>query len=186
MSAAESLIGSALRAHGEAPERESPAAGGLIYREVKKDEGLMLTRSTPELDLVIRPYQPADEAAVIDLWQRCALVVPWNDPQRDIALKLQAQPYLFLVGTLAERVVATVMVGYDGHRGFINYRAVSPDCQRRGIGRRLMEAAEAELRKLGCPKINLMVRTSNKTVIAFYERLGFTLDAVVCMGKRLH
>ena len=136
-------------------------------------------------DVVIRPFQPADEAAVIELWHRCGLVVPWNDPRRDIALKLQVQPHLFLVGTIQGRVVAVVMAGYEGHRGWINYLAVAPDLQRQGIGRRMMEHAEAELRKLGCPKINLMIRTSNQDVIAFYQRLGFAVDNVVCMGKRL-
>src|SRR5262245_30660532 len=95
--------------------------------------------------LVIRAFEPADEAQVIDLWHRCKLVVPWNDPARDIALKLQVQPELFLVGVGGGRVVATVMAGYGGHRGWINYLAVAPDWQGRGVGRRIMEEAEAAL-----------------------------------------
>lgn len=141
--------------------------------------------STPEPEPVIRPYETADEAAVIDLWHRCGLVVPWNEPRRDIALKLQVNPELFLVGVLAGRVVATVMAGYEGHRGFINYLGVDPELRRRGLGRRIMAAAEAKLRERGCPKINLLVRTSNTGVIAFYERLGFKMDDVVSLGKRL-
>jgi ribosomal protein S18 acetylase RimI-like enzyme len=82
-------------------------------------------------------------------------------------------------------VVATAMAGYEGHRGWINYLAVSPELQRCGIGRRIMEEAEARLRALGCPKINLMVRNTNAAVIEFYRRIGFQLDEVVCMGKRL-
>jgi ribosomal protein S18 acetylase RimI-like enzyme len=141
--------------------------------------------SAPEPRWTVRPYEAADEAAVIDLWQRCGLVVPWNDPRRDIALKLQVNPELFLVGTLDGRVVATVMVGYDGHRGWINYLGVDPDVQRHGFGRRIMDVAEAKLRERGCPKVNLQVRSSNAGVIAFYERLGFRVEDRVSMGKRL-
>jgi len=133
----------------------------------------------------IRPYRVLDEAEVIDLWRRCGLVVPHNDPQKDIEKKLKIQPELFLVGTFEDKVVATVMAGYEGHRGWINYLAVSPDHQGQGYGRRIMAEAEASLRKLGCPKINLQIRTSNKSVIAFYKHLGFSQDDVVSMGKRL-
>ena len=136
-------------------------------------------------ELRIRLFEACDQEAVVALWHRCGLVVPWNDPKTDIALKLQFQPGLFLVGTLDRRVIATVMVGYEGHRGWVNYLAVSPELQRRGIGRRMMEEAEAKLRELGCPKMNLQVRTSNKSVIAFYEHLGFSDDHVIGLGKRL-
>jgi ribosomal protein S18 acetylase RimI-like enzyme len=141
--------------------------------------------SPDEPDLTIRPYEPSDEAAVIDLWRRCGLVVPWNDPQHDIALKRQVNAELFLVAVAGGRLVGTVMAGYDGHRGAINYVGVDPELRRRGYGRRLMAAAEELLRQRGCPKINLHVRTSNTGVIAFYERLGYKLDPTVCLGKRL-
>jgi len=111
------------------------------------------------IQLNIRPFEPADEAAVIDLWHRCGLVVPWNDPKTDIALKLDFQPELLLVGTLNNSVVATVMVGYEGHRGWINYLAVSPDHQSQGIGRRMMEEAESKLREIG--SISRSVRPTN-------------------------
>ncbi|HEY0739346.1 MAG TPA: GNAT family acetyltransferase [Herpetosiphonaceae bacterium] len=137
------------------------------------------------MSLSIRPYQPADEAQVIALWHRCNLVVPWNDPQRDIALKMQVQPHMFLVGVLDTHVIATVMAGYEGHRGWLNYLAVSPEYQGHGVGRRMVEEATALLQAAGCPKINLQIRTSNTDVIAFYKRLGFTIDDVVSMGKRL-
>jgi ribosomal protein S18 acetylase RimI-like enzyme len=140
---------------------------------------------TDAANLLIRPYADGDETEVVALWHRCNLVVPWNDPHRDIMLKRQFQPDLFLVGTAGGHVVAAVMAGYEGHRGWINYLAVSPDLQRRGLGRRMMAAAEAELRKLGCPKINLMVRSSNSDVVAFYARLGFAVEDRVSMGKRL-
>ena len=137
------------------------------------------------LPLVIRRYQAGDHDQVVALWQRCNLVVTANDPARDIALKLQFQPELFFVGTMDDRVVATVMAGYEGHRGWINYLAVSPDLQRAGLGRRMMAHAEHALRALGCPKINLQVRGSNTEVVQFYERLGFAVEDRVSMGKRL-
>ena len=142
-----------------------------------------MTESQPSVQ--VRQYRPEDECQVVDLWMRCGLVVPQNDPKRDIELKMRRQPELFLVAAMDERVVGTVMGGYDGHRGWINYLAVSPDLQRRGIGRIMMRQAETRLRELGCPKINLQVRTSNSSVIEFYERIGFKVDDVVGMGKRL-
>ena len=136
-------------------------------------------------ELRIRSYRVSDQDAVVGLWRDCGLVVPWNDPVRDIHRKLLVQQDMFLVGLLGTRLVATVMAGYDGHRGWINYLAVAPDCRKSGLGRRLMEEAEARLRALGCPKINLQVRSSNADVIGFYERIGYSIDDVASMGKRL-
>jgi ribosomal protein S18 acetylase RimI-like enzyme len=136
-------------------------------------------------DLVIRPYQTQDEAAILELWLRCNLVVPQNNPERDINRKLQVNPEWFLVGVLDGKVVATCMAGYEGHRGWINYLAVSPKYRRQGIGMRIMEEAENRLRFGGCPKINLQVRETNQEVIRFYTRIGYTKDPVVSMGKRL-
>jgi ribosomal protein S18 acetylase RimI-like enzyme len=133
----------------------------------------------------IRPFQVADESAVIALWQRCALTRPWNDPAKDIRRKLRVRPDLFLVGVLDGEIVATVMAGYEGHRGFINYLGVAPEQQRKGLGRAIMAEAERLLREAGCPKINLLVRTTNQGVIEFYKRLGYAVDEVVSMGKRL-
>ena len=112
---------------------------------------------------------------------------PWNDPRKDIARKRRVQPELFLVAVAdgGATVVGTVMAGYDGHRGWINYLATDPAWRRQGIGRALMHEAEAGLARLGCPKINLQVRHDNRDAIAFYQRLGFGEDAVVSMGKRL-
>ena len=135
--------------------------------------------------LTIRTYRASDEEAVVDLWHRCQLVVPWNDPNEDIQLKIAFQPELFFVGTIDGRVVATVMAGYEGHRGWINYLGVDPDCRRQGIGTQIMRRAERALLSLGCPKINLQVRESNLAVIAFYEQLGFSNDHVIGLGKRL-
>jgi len=136
-------------------------------------------------DLVIRSYQGQDEAAVIELWLQCNLVVPQNNPQRDINRKLRVNPEWFLVGVLGGHIVATCMAGYEGHRGWINYLAVSPHHRRQGIGRWMMEEAEKILIAAGCPKINLQVRETNRVVIQFYERIGYTRDPVASMGKRL-
>jgi ribosomal protein S18 acetylase RimI-like enzyme len=135
--------------------------------------------------LRIRPYQEPDADAVVALWQACDLTRPWNDPHKDIARKLPVQRELFLVGTLDGRIVASVMAGFEGHRGWINYLAVHPDCQRRQFGRTLMDAAQERLLALGCPKINLQVRGSNAQALGFYRSLGYAVDDVVSLGKRL-
>ena len=133
----------------------------------------------------IRPYRKTDQVDVIQLWKRCNLIVPQNDPADDIARKAKVQPELFLVALKEGQIIATVMAGYEGHRGWINYLAVDPDYRRQGIGRFLMGAVEKKLRKIGCPKINLQVRKSNTSVIEFYERIGFIVDDVIGLGKRL-
>ena len=141
--------------------------------------------SDPIKQFIIRSFQVSDEPDVIDLWHRCNLVVPQNDPKKDIEMKLQVQPELFFVGVISSRIVSTVMSGYDGHRGWLYYLAVDPDFQKRGIARRMVEEVESKLRELGCPKINLQVRNSNKPVIAFYKHIGFGDDDVIGMGKKL-
>ena len=136
-------------------------------------------------DFKTRPFRESDEAAVIALWNACGLVMAHNDPEKDIRRKLRVNPEWFLVGEEKGIVLATCMVGYDGHRGWINYLAVAPHGQRRGLATLLMAKAERVLRRAGCPKINLQVRSSNKSVIAFYESIGFRVDAVTSLGKRL-
>ena len=127
----------------------------------------------------------SDQDAVVALWRESGLVKPWNDPVKDIHRKLRVQPDLFLVGSMNGRLVATVMVGFEGHRGWVNYLAVSADCRKQGLGRLLMDEAEARLREIGCPKINLQIRRSNADVVAFYRSIGYSEDDVVSMGKRL-
>ena len=133
----------------------------------------------------IREYRESDQDAVVTLWRECGLVRPWNDPVKDIHRKLRVRRDLFLVGILDDRLVATVMAGYEGHRGWINYLAVARDCRGRGIGRRLMDEAEARLLAIGCPKINLQIRRSNTDAVEFYRSLGFSVDDSLSMGKRL-
>jgi ribosomal protein S18 acetylase RimI-like enzyme len=122
---------------------------------------------------------------VIALWERCGLTRPWNDPRKDIARKLRVQPELFLVGVADHQVVATAMAGYEGHRGWVNYLAVDPRVQRSGLGTAIMSVVEERLLELGCPKINVQVRAGNSNAVAFYRKLGYAVDEVVSMGKRL-
>lgn len=136
-------------------------------------------------DLAIRAFHPSDETAVIQLWQACGLTRRWNDPRKDIARKLTVQSDLFLVGEVDGVIVGSLMGGYDGHRGWINYLAVSPAYQRRNYATALMAAVELKLLDLGCPKINLMIRSGNVAVKGFYDSLGFSQDEVISLGKRL-
>lgn len=133
----------------------------------------------------IRPFEPRDEPAVIALWEQCGLTRPWNDPRKDIARKLAVQPELFLVGLLDGRIMATVMAGYEGHRGWVNYLAVAPEHRSRGFGQALMTGVERLLLERGCPKVCLLVRTSNTAVLEFYRSLGYAQDEAVSLGKRL-
>ena len=135
--------------------------------------------------LKIRPFHHNDAGTVIDLWTRCGLVKPWNNPMRDIERKLLVAPELFLVGELDGRLVATAMGGYEGHRGWVNYLAVEPELQGGGFGRIMMQALETKLIARGCAKLNLQVRSTNTAVIQFYEAIGYKQDAVISMGKRL-
>lgn len=133
----------------------------------------------------IRPYKEVNRLAVIELWKETGLAVPQNDPGKDIDRKMRVDPGLFLVGEVDGEIVATVMAGYEGHRGWINYLAVKPSHRRKGYARLLMEEAENLLRQKGCPKINLQVRTTNTEVIEFYSVIGYGDDRVIGLGKRL-
>jgi ribosomal protein S18 acetylase RimI-like enzyme len=137
------------------------------------------------LEFEIRGFRSDDVTSVLALWELCGLAVPQNDPAKDIARKSKVNPEWFLVGEAAGQLVATCMAGYEGHRGWINYLAVHPGFRRRGIASAMMEEAERRLLAAGCPKINLQVRSTNGDVIAFYERVGYRIDPVVSLGKRL-
>lgn len=138
----------------------------------------------PRATLTVRSFHERDRAAVIELWQRCDLTRPWNDPSLDIDRKVAVDPPGLLVGVDGETIVATVMAGYDGHRGWVNYLGVDPDRRGQGHATTMMRAAEALLIERGCPKINLQVRTSNTAAVEFYEAIGYSLDGVVSLGRR--
>ena len=133
----------------------------------------------------ITECQEKHAGEVIELWFKCQLVVSSNNPRRDIERKLKVDRDLFLVGIINGKVIASVMGGYEGHRGWINYLAVDPAHRRKGYGRRIMQEVERRIRVKGCPKINLQVRATNDAVIKFYQSLGYADDKVLGLGKRL-
>ena len=135
--------------------------------------------------LIIRSYKESDKKPLIDLWFECKLVVPWNNPEHDIDRKLKVNPELFLVGYLGKELAASVMAGYEGHRGWVNYLSVAKKYRGRGYGREMMDVVEEKLRNMGCPKVQLQVRNTNEAVINYYEHLGYRDDCVVTLGKRL-
>ena len=138
-----------------------------------------------ESSLLINPFKEGDEEALVSLWNMCKLTVPWNNPYKDIARKLKVQAELFLVGYMEDKLIASVMAGYDGHRGWINYNALHPNFQARGYGKQLMANVQNRLRELGCPKINLQIREGNDKVFSYYQKLGFVEEKRINMGKRL-
>ena len=133
----------------------------------------------------IRPFVESDETSVIALWVECGLTRPWNDPHKDILRKLKLQREMFLVVEVEGEIVGSVMAGYEGHRGWVNYLAVAPSQRGKGYGAKLMRHVEELLLQAGCPKINLQVRAHNTAVLEFYRCLGYARDEVVSMGKRL-
>lgn len=137
------------------------------------------------MNLHITQFQESDTEAVVALWHACGLTRPWNDPYRDVARKLLVQPELFLLVRDGNPVVASIMAGFDGHRGWVNYLAVTATHRGQGLGRALMREVEQRLEAAGCPKLSLMVRKDNHAVLDFYTHLGYGVDDVVAMGKRL-
>ena len=130
-------------------------------------------------------YDVSHQRAVVDLWEKCGLIIPQNDPLEDIQKKLGFQPELFCVVLSDGQLIGSAMVGYEGHRGWLNYLAVLPSFQKRGYGRKLVNNAIVELRKVGCLKLNLQVRKSNTPVIEFYKHLGFEEEERISLGMRL-
>jgi ribosomal protein S18 acetylase RimI-like enzyme len=134
----------------------------------------------------IRHFRADDTEAVVSLWGTAGLTKPWNDPRKDIARKAAVQPELFVVAVDDDdRVIGSVMAGYDGHRGWMNYLASAPDVRGRGVGRALVRHVEAALLELGCPKLNLQVRATNPEVVSFYKHIGYRIDDTIDLGKRL-
>ena len=140
---------------------------------------------SPAAALAITDIADDDVTAIIALWQRCGLTRPWNDPASDIALARRGENSTVLVGRLGSHVVATAMVGHDGHRGWVYYVAVDPDQQSKGFGRAIMKATEEWLRQTGIAKLQLMVRPDNKKVQAFYESLDYDEQERIIYAKWL-
>ena len=135
--------------------------------------------------LEVRSFKPEDRESVIRLWEQCGLLRPANDPIKDIVRKQKVRGDLFLVGSVGTKIVATVMVGYEGHRGWLNYLAVSPSHRKLGYGRSMVREAELRLSAEGCPKVNLQVRVTNAEAVKFYTSIGYMQDNVLSFGKRL-
>lgn len=129
---------------------------------------------------------PADRELVVALWHDCGLTRPWNDPNADYDRALSTHDAVILLSRDTSGVAGSVMVGWDGHRGWVYYLAVAEHRRRQGLGRALMAAAEDWLRARGCPKIQLMVRDTNVDALRFYEELGLTRQPVVTMGRFLN
>ena len=134
----------------------------------------------------IRVYRESDRKQVIHLWE---VVFPggaaWNKPEEVISIKLSTQPELFFVAVQNERVVGTILAGFDGVRGWVHRLAVCPNQRRKGLASRLMKHAESSLKSIGCPKLNIQVRASNLEVLKFYESLGYTVEQRASLGKVL-
>lgn len=134
---------------------------------------------------MIRAATTADRDAVIALWHACGLTRPWNDPAQDFSRALEGETSTVLVAEGAGGLTGSVMIGDDGHRGWVYYLAVAEGARRTGLGRTLMAAAEDWLRARGCPKIQLMVRDSNAEALGFYAALGLEPQGVVTLGRFL-
>ncbi len=141
--------------------------------------------AAPAPALTIAPIGDGDVADVIALWQRCGLTRPWNDPASDIALARKGENAAMLAGRDNSGIVASVLVGHDGHRGWVYYVAVDPDCRHKGYGRVIMDAAEHWLRLRGIEKLQLMVRPDNSQVQAFYRSLGYLEQERIIYAKWL-
>ena len=130
-----------------------------------------------------RRFKKTDTEAVIKLWDMCKLVVPWNDPLKDIKRKLTIKDDLFIIGEINKKIIATAMAGYDGHRGYIYYLAVLPELQKKGIGSSILSLVEEKLYKLGCPKINLFVRNTILKSKRFIKQITIKYRTLKFMGK---
>ena len=127
----------------------------------------------------------SDIDGVIALWKACGLTRPWNDPAADYRLAMANETSAILLAHMEGQLVASVLTGFDGHRGWVYYLAVAPDFRKQGLGRKMMEAVEAWLRERNAPKIQLMVRDDNEAAIGFYQALGYDVQPVVTIGRRL-
>lgn len=120
---------------------------------------------------------------IVALWTRCRLTRPWNDPHADIAFASDSANATILAGRIGGKIVSSVMVGHDGHRGTVYFVAVDPELQNRSLGRGIMKAAEDWLRRRGVWKLNLIVRAENEAVIQFYESIGYSVEERVNLAK---
>ena len=136
--------------------------------------------------LTVRRAVPEDEPSVVTLWRACNLVATYNDPAADFRFARAGASSDVLVGEdQTGRISGSVMVGHDGHRGWLYYVASAPEARGSGIGRQMIEAAEEWLRQRGVVKVQLLIRETNTQVVSFYEYLGFDVAPRVVMSKWL-
>jgi len=135
--------------------------------------------------MVIEPLRPVHRSAAVELWHQAGLTRPWNDPGDDLDRALDGSASTVLAAIEGDALIATAMVGHDGHRGWVYYLAVRADARGRGCGRAMMQAAEAWLSERGIPKLNVMVRGDNAGARGFYAALGYDVDDVVVLSRRL-
>lgn len=153
-----------------------PIVRSSLTREVARS-------NVDQTELGIREIDDADVPAVVELWHASGISRPWNDPLKDIAFARRSPHSIVLVGEIGQRIVATTMVGEDGHRGWVYYVATHPDLQRRGLARRMMQDAETWLRARGVWRMQLLVRAENAAARGFYEKLGFGDTKTICFQK---
>ena len=122
---------------------------------------------------------------ILSLWQKCKLIKTWNDPNKDIDRKLKVKDDLFLVIEYNNLIIGSAMAGYDGHRGYVYYLAIDPIHQNKGFGKLLMDNIEKKLKEIGCPKINIFIRSSNINVKNFYKSIFYDEQDCLTYGKRL-
>ncbi|MHB1302807.1 MAG: GNAT family acetyltransferase [Acidiphilium sp.] len=138
------------------------------------------------MPVIVRSAGPEDELEIVELWRACGLVASYNDPGADFRFARGGACSDVLIGEdEGGRICGSVMVGHDGHRGWLYYVAAAPGSRGNGIGRLMVQAAEAWLRQRGVAKVQLMVRETNGRVVPFYERLGFKVAPRTVMEKWL-
>ena len=135
--------------------------------------------------MTFREIEDEDVAAVVALWEVCGLTRPWNDPYKDISFARAGSTSTVLLGEIGGRIVASAMVGHDGHRGMLYYVGVDPFLRGQGLGQALVKAAEAWLAAHGVWKVALLVRTDNAETRGFYEKLGYEVNPVLCMARKI-
>jgi ribosomal protein S18 acetylase RimI-like enzyme len=133
----------------------------------------------------VRRCTSDDRDLAVGLWTRCGLTRPWNNPAADFDLALSSASSTMLGGFVDSTLIASAMVGFDGHRGWVYYVSVEPAYRGRGFGARMMRAAETWLRHMGAPKIQFMVREEITSAVQFYGKLGFERQSVITLGRRL-
>ena len=133
----------------------------------------------------IRTAKLQDTPAIVALWKETNLLVPWNNPEEDIKRAFSTPTSTILVAEIENKLIGTILAGYDGHRGWIYYLAVKPEYQKHGYGRRLVEAAEDWLKSQGAPKIHLLIRKDNSQVQSFYHSIGYETSDVLMMKKTI-